>query len=371
MKKFLFLLVALLILTGSSASADGEKIPLFIVKVPLSDAVKAFNIESCPSYRNIDKPFTGDYYDTKELAFISLDPSDYNMTDSNANLVFRSIDSVEKTPSEGVVFFSVKFSYLVFQDGKLTKKEEFTTVGAGKTESEALDKCFKNATVHAADVAGVVSAHSGVFCISGIIPHEYILNCGKKDKVKKGDEFHVFSKRSGADIGRLFATDVQDDKTFAQSIHLKEKPLAGDTIEHRNTIGLGTAFYYDRIFGDNLNCFGFYEEYSRCLRAFRPIVGTEWINGLDESAWNIYAGLKTLWHLGYIDLSSIVFVGRGQVDGEFCYTGGSIKLLTEITPLDWLKFGIEGGYTKWIADHDDEFDDYGGFALGASLTLRY
>ena len=164
---------------------------------------------------------------------------------------------------------------------------------------------------------------------------------------------------------------MKDDITFAQPIHLKDQIIAGDGVEKVRMIGFGANFYYDRIFGDDLNCLGTYLEFFRFFRAFRFLVGTEHISGLDDNCWNIYGGLKTMWHLGYVDLSSLIYIGRGYADSDYRYTGGSIKLLAEFTPIDWIKIGLETGYSKWLADHDNDYPNYGGFLLGAGITLRF
>ena len=351
--------------------AQEDLIPVTIVEHPLPASAKPYSIAEYRSFVEMDRPFLGDDFSTRFAPFISDNPEDYTLEKPNEVLVIKKVVDVEKTESIGAVFFPVYFQYTVCQEGAENREYTFNTVGNGTTDEAALDKCFRNGAIHVSELAGTITAHPAEFFVSSMVSGEYVLSCGKKDKIHKGDEFHVYSKRNGQDIGRIYAVNVKDDITFAQPIHLKDQVIAGDGVDRINMLGLGSTLYYDFIFGDNLNCVGFYEEYFRGFRFFRFLIGTEYITGLDDNSWNIYGGLKTMWHLGYLDLSSIIYLGRGYADGAFRYTGGSVKLLAEITPMDFLKVGLETGYTKWLADHDKEYPNYGGFLLGASVTLRY
>ena len=365
------LLLSVFIFLSALAFAQDAEIPITIVEFPIPDQAKAYGIGEYRSFVEMDRPFMGDGFSAKFAPFVSENIADYPLDSEGGATVFKKVVDVEKTDSIGTVFFTVHFQYTVCQEGAEPKEYTFGTVGNGTTDEEALDKCFRNAAIHVSDIAGSITIHPSEFTVSSMVSGEYILSCGKKDKVAKGDEFHVFSKRNGQDIGKLYAVNVKDDVTFAQPIHLKDQIIAGDGVERVRMLGIGANFYYDRIFGDNLNCMGGYLEYFRFFRFFRFLAGTEYINGLDDNCWNIYGGLKTMWHLGYLDLSSIIYIGRGYADDDWRYTGGSVKLLAEITPMDWLKFGLEAGYSKWLADHDDEYSNYGGFLLGAGITLRF
>ena len=351
--------------------AQEDLIPVTIVESPLPASARPYSIGEYRSFVEMDRPFMADEFSTKFAPYKSENPADYTLTTLNEVLVIKKVTDVEKTESIGTLFFTVYFQYTLYQNGADPRQYTFNTVGNGKTDEEALDKCFRNAAIHVSDLASTVTAYPAEFFVSSMVSGEYVLSCGKKDKVHKGDEFHVYSKRNGQDIGRLYAVNVKDDITFTQPIHLKDQVIAGDSVNRVKMLGLASTLYYDFIFGDNLNCMGFYEEYFRGFRFFRFLIGTEYITGLDDNCWNIYGGLKTMWHLGYLDLSSIIYLGRGYADGAFRYTGGSIKILAEMTPMDWLKFGLETGYSKWLADHDDDYPNYGGFLLGASVTLRY
>lgn len=364
-------LIFILFLIPIALWAQENEIPVKIVELPLPESAQPYQFESYQSYVEMDRPLLGDGFDTEYIPYISDDPADYQTEEQGGILVFKKVDNVERTPSEGTTFFTVSFTYTIFQDGAEPVVHSFSTVATGTDDAKALDKCFRNATIHVADMAGTVSAHPASFYVSSMVSGEYVLSCGKKAKIRKGDEFHVYSKRNGQDIGKIYVVNVKEDVSFAQEIHLKDLVLAGDGVERVNLLGFGSNFYYDHIFGDNLDCFGFYQEYFRGFRAFRFLIGTEYITGLDDNCWNIYGGLKTMWHLGYLDLSSLIYLGRGYADGDWRYTGGSIKLLAEITPMDWLKFGLETGYSEWLADHDREYSNYGGFLLGVSITVRY
>ncbi len=366
-----FFLLILLIILSSFIYAQEEVIPIKIVEYPLPASARTYEISEYRSFVEMDRPFMVDGFSCKFAPYKSADIANYSYDTEGQAIVFKKVLDVEKTDSIGTVFFTVKFQYIVCQEGAEPVVHTFGTVGNGTTAEQALDKCFKNATIHVSDIAGSISIRPAPFTVSSMVSGEYVLSCGKKDKVAKGDEFHVYSKRNGQDIGKLFAVNVKDDITFAQSIHLNDQIIAGDGVEKVKFLGFGANFYYDRIFGDDLNCFGAYLEYFRFFRVFRFLIGTEHISGLDDNCWNIYGGLKAMWHLGYLDLSSLIYIGRGYSDSDYRYTGGSIKILAEITPIDWLKFGLETGYTKWLADHDDEYPNYGGFLLGAGITLRF
>ena len=366
----LLLLLSAFILMPLSAWAEDDIIPVSIVEYPLPDSARAYSVSEYRSFVEMERPFLGDEFSARFAPYKSADISDYPIEEGSV-LVFKKVLDVEKTESIGTVFFTVYFQYTICQDGAEPKEYTFSTVGNGISDSAALDKCFRNAAIHVADIAGAISAHPAPFTVSSIISGEYVLSCGKKDKIYKGDEFHVYSKRNGRDIGKLYAVNVKDDVAFTQPVYLKDMVIAGDSVEKIRLIGLSSNFYYDHIFGDNLNCFGFYQEVSRGMRAFRLLAGTEYMAGLDDNCWNIYGGLKTMWHLGYLDLSSLIYIGRGYADGDFRYTGGSIKLIAEFTPLDWLKLGVEAGYSEWLADHDNDYPNYGGFLLGAGITVRY
>jgi len=369
-RNILIFLIVFLLMPIFLFSQEAQ-IPVAIVEFPIPAEVRQYQIGEYRSFVEMDRPLMADEFSARFVPFTSGNPDDYTIASPDEILVFKKVVTVEKTESIGTVFFTAYFQYTVCQNGAERKEFTFNTVGNGTTDQEALDKCFRNGAIHVAELAGTITAHPAEFFVSSMISGEYVLSCGKKDKIHKGDEFHVFSRRNGQDIGRLYAVSVKDDITFTQPIHLKDQVLAGDSVDKVKMLGLGSNFYYDFIFGDNLNCFGFYEEWFRGFRFFRFLVGTEYMTGLDDNCWNLYGGLKTMWHLGYLDLSSIIYIGRGYADSDFRYTGGSIKLLAEITPLDWLKVGLETGYSKWLADHDDEYSNYGGFLLGASVTLRY
>ena len=370
MKKF-FLLLTVFILLSSFIYAQEDVIPIKIVEFPLPASARTYEISEYRSFVEIDRPFMGDGFSCRFAPFTSANISDYSYDTEGQAIVFKRVENVEKTDSIGTVFFTAKFQYIVCQEGAEPVVHNFSTVGNGTTAEQALDRCFKNATIHVSDIAGSISVRPAPFTVSSQVSGEYVLSCGKKDKIAKGDEFHVYSKRNGQDIGKLYAVNVKDDVTFAQPIHLNDQVIAGDGVERVKMLGFGANFYYDRIFGDNLNCFGMYLEYFRFFRAFRFLIGTEHISGLDDNCWNIYGGLKTMWHLGYLDLSSLIYLGRGFADGDYRYTGGSIKVLAEFTPIDWIKVGVETGFTKWLADHDNDYPNYGGFLLGAGITLRF
>ena len=366
----LFLLLAILIILPSILYAQEDVIPVAIVEFPLPDSARTYQISEYRSFVEMDRPFMGDGFSCRFAPYTSDNIADYPIGEGEA-LVFKKVEKVEKTESIGTVFFTAYFQYTICQEGAEPVVHTFSTVGNGTSDEEALDKCFRNAAIHVSDIAGSISAHPAPFTVSSIISGEYVLSCGKKDKIAKGDEFHVYSKRNGREIGKLYAVKVKDDITFTQPIHLKDQIIAGDSVDRVKMLGFGANFYYDRIFGDDLNCFGLYLEYFRFFRSFRFLVGTEHISGLDDNCWNIYGGLKTMWHLGYLDLSSLIYLGRGYADSDWRYTGGSIKILAELTPIDWIKIGLETGYTKWLADHDNEYPNYGGFLLGTGITLRF
>ena len=369
MRRILFFISALILLP-LSLMAQETVIPVRIVEFPLPESARTYQISEYRSFVEMDRPFMGDGFSCRFAPFTSEDINDYPLEAGEA-LVFKRVIDVEKTESIGTIFFSVNFQYTIRQEGAEPKVYTFSTVGNGISGETALEKCFRNAAIHVSDIAGSISVRPAEFTVSSMISGEYVLSCGKKDKVAKGDEFHVYSKRNGQDIGKLFAVNVKDDITFTQPIHLKDQVIAGDGVERVKMLGFGANLYYDHIFGDDLNCFGLYLEYFRFFRSFRFLVGTEHITGLDDNAWNIYGGLKTMWHLGYIDLSSIIYIGRGYADGDYRYTGGSIKLLAEFTPIDWIKIGVETGFTEWLADHDNDYPNYGGFLLGGGITLRF
>jgi len=366
-----FLLLLLLIMISGFIYAQEEVIPIKIVEFPLPASARTYEISEYRSFVEMDRPFMGDGFSCKFAPYTSADISDYSYDTEGQAIVFKKVVNVEKTDSIGTVFFTANFQYTVCQEGAEPVVHTFSTVGNGTTAEQALDRCFRNAAIHVSDIAGSISIRPAPFTVSSLVSGEYVLSCGKKDKIAKGDEFHVYSKRNGQDIGKLYAVKVKDDITFAQPIHLKDQVIAGDGVERVKMLGFGANFYYDRIFGDDLNCFGMYLEYFRFFRSFRFLIGTEHISGLDDNSWNIYGGLKTMWHLGYLDLSSLIYLGRGYADSAYRYTGGSIKILAEFTPIDWIKVGVETGYTKWLADHDDEYPNYGGFLLGAGITLRF
>ncbi|MBO7430942.1 MAG: hypothetical protein J6U56_08025 [Spirochaetia bacterium] len=367
----LFLLLTMLIILSGLAFAQEDVIPVTIVEFPLPDSARTYQIGEYRSFVEMDRPFMGDGFSAKFAPFTSADIADYPLDSSGGATVFKKVIKVEKTESIGTVFFTAYFQYTICQEGAEPKVYTFSTVGNGTRDEEALDKCFRNAAIHVSDIAGSISIHPAEFTVASMVSSEYVLSCGKKDKVYKGDEFHVYSKRNGQDIGKLYAVNVKDDITFAQPIHLKDQVIAGDSVERVKLLGFGANFYYDRIFGDDLNCFGAYLEFFRFFRSFRFLVGTEHISGLDDNCWNIYGGLKTMWHLGYVDLSSLIYLGRGYADSDWRYTGGSIKVLAEFTPIDWLKIGLETGFSKWLADHDNDYPNYGGFLLGTGITLRF
>ena len=369
-KKFL-LFLSVLILFSSFAFAQENVIPITLVEFPLPDSAKTYQIGEYRSFVEMDLPFMGEGFSAKFAPFKSENIADYPLDINGGATVFKKVEKVEKTESIGAVFFTTYFKYTICQMGAEPKEYSFSTVGNGSTDEVALDKCFRNAAIHVSDIAGSISLHPSEFNVSSMVSGEYILSCGKKDKVYKGDEFHVYSKRNGQDIGKIYAVNVKDDITFAQPIHLKDQIIAGDGVERVKMLGFGANFYYDRIFGDNLNCFGTYLEYFRFFRAFRFLIGTEYISGLDDNCWNVYGGFKTMWHLGYVDLSGLIYIGRGYSDSSFRYTGGSIKLLAEFTPKDWIKVGLETGFSKWLADHDNDYPNYGGFLLGTGITLRF
>ena len=370
MKKF-FLLLTVLILLSGFLYAQEEVIPIKIVEFPLPASARTYGIGEYRSFVEMDRPFMGDGFSCKFAPYRSDNLADYPIGDDGEALVFKKVVNVEKTESIGTVFFTAYFEYTICQKGAEPVVHTFSTVGNGTTDEMALDRCFKNAAIHVSEIAGSISVRPSPFTVSSMVSGEYVLSCGKKDKIAKGDEFHVYSKRNGRDIGKLYAVNVKDDITFTQPIHLKDQVIAGDGVERVKMLGFGANFYYDRIFGDDLNCFGMYLEYFRFFRAFRFLIGTEHISGLDDNSWNIYGGLKTMWHLGYLDLSSLIYLGRGFADGSYRYTGGSIKVLAEFTPIDWIKVGVETGYTKWLADHDNDYPNFGGFLLGAGITLRF
>ncbi|MBO7516389.1 MAG: hypothetical protein J6T61_01440, partial [Spirochaetia bacterium] len=313
MRRFLLFLSVLILLSGI-AFAQENVIPVTIVEFPLPASARTYQIGEYRSFVEMDRPFMGDGFNAKFAPFTSENIADYPLDSEGGATVFKKVDKVEKTESIGTVFFTAYFKYTICQEGAEPKEYTFSTVGNGPTDEAALDKCFKNAAIQVSDIAGSISVHPAEFTVSSMVSGEYILSCGKKDKVAKGDEFHVYSKRNGQDIGKLYAVNVKDDITFAQPIHLKDQVIAGDGVEKVKMLGFGANFYYDRIFGDDLNCFGLYLEYFRFFRSFRFLVGTEHISGLDDNCWNIYGGLKTMWHLGYLDLSSLIYLGRGYAD---------------------------------------------------------
>ena len=367
----ILVLAALLLVLGSILYAQEDQIPVTIVEFPLPASAKPYSISEYRSFVEMDRPLLDDEFATRFAPYISDNVEDYPFAVEGEVQVFKKVVNVEKTESIGTVFFTTYFQYIIRQQGAENREYTFNTVGNGTTDEKALDKCFRNAAIHVSELAATITAHPAEFYVSSMISGEYILSCGKKDKIHKGDEFHVFSRRNGQDIGKVYAVIIKDDITCAQSIHLKDQVLAGDSVEKVKMLGLGSTLYYDHIFGDNLNCIGLYEEYFRGFRFFRFLVGTEYITGLDDNCWNVYGGLKTTWHIGYVDVSSLIYIGRGYADGDWRYTGGSIKVMAELTPMDWLKFGLTTGYTEWLADHDREYPNYGGFTLGASVTLRY
>ena len=370
MRKLLLSLTLLILLSGL-LYAQEDLIPVKIVEFPLPESAKKYEIVEYRSFVEMDRPFMGDGFSCKFAPYTSANIEDYPIGDNGEALIFKKVVNVEKTESIGTVFFTASFQYTICQKGAEPVVHTFSTVGNGTTAEQALDRCFRNAAIHVSDIAASITVRPAEFTVTSMVSGEYVLSCGKKDKVAKGDEFHVYSKRNGQDIGKLYAVKVKDDITFAQPIHLKDQVIAGDGVDRVKMLGFGANFYYDHIFGDDLNCFGAYLEYFRFFRSFRFLVGTEHISGLDDNSWNVYGGLKTMWHLGYVDLSSLIYLGRGHADGDWRYTGGSIKLLAEFTPLDWLKVGVETGYSKWLADHDNDYPNYGGFLLGAGITLRF
>ena len=367
----LFLLLVVLILLSGFLYAQEDVIPIKIVEFPLPASARTYQIGEYRSFVEMDRPFMGDGFNCRFAPYTSANIADYPIGDDGEALVFKKVINVEKTESIGTVFFTANFEYTICQKGVSPVVHKFGTVGNGATAEQALDRCFRNAAIHVSDIAASITIHPAEFTVSSMVSGEYVLSCGKKDKVAKGDEFHVYSKRNGQDIGKLYAVNVKDDVTFAQSIYLKDQVIAGDSVDRVKFLGFGANLYYDHIFGDDLNCFGAYLEYFRFFRAFRFLIGTEHVSGLDDNSWNVYGGLKTMWHLGYLDLSSLIYLGRGYADSDWRYTGGSIKILAEFTPIDWLKIGLEAGYTKWLADHDNDYPNYGGLLLGAGITLRF
>jgi hypothetical protein len=370
-RKILLFLSVLILLSNLAFAQEEDVIHVTIVEFPLPETAKAYQIGEYRSFVEMDRPFMGDGFTAKFAPYRSANIADYPLDSESSAMVFKKVAKVEKTESIGTVFFTVFFQYTIVQEGVEPKVYSFSTVGNGISDDAALEKCFRNAAIHVSDIAHSITIHPAEFTVSSMVSGEYVLSCGKKNKVAKGDEFHIYSKRNGQDIGKLYAVNVKDDVTFARPIYRKDQVLAGDGVERVKMLGFGANFYYDHIFGDDLNCFGAYLEYFRFFRAFRFLVGTEYISGLDDNSMNVYGGLKTMWHLGYIDLSSLIYIGRGYADSDWRYTGGSIKLLLEYTPIDWIKIGVETGFTKWLADHDDEYSNFGGFLLGAGITLRF
>ena len=369
MRKFYFFLSAFILLP-IFLFAQENVIPIKIVEFPLPESAYSYQFQEYRSFKEMDRPFMGDGFSCKFVPYISDNAADYTIDEADI-LVFKKVINVEKTESIGTVFFTVYFQYTIYQNGEAPKEYTFSVVGNGAYSGAALEKCFRNGAIHVTDIASSISAHPADFLISTIVAGEYILSCGKKDNIGKGDEFHVYSKRNGQDIGKLYAVNVKEDITIAQPIYLKDQVLAGDSVDPVRLLGFGANLYCDWIFGDNLGCLGLYMEYFRFFRAFRFLVGTEYIAGLDDNCWNLYCGFKTMWHLGYVDLSSLIYIGRGYADGSFRYTGGSIKVIAEFAPKDWMKVGVETGFTQWLADHDNDYPNFGGFLLGAGITLRF
>lgn len=350
-------------------SVEG-KISLFLAKAPLTEGFEGYGIEE-KWYDLLNRPFEAGNIDLHEKAYISDFPEDYFKEKEDLFLVIQKLTGIEKRVSGDSVFFTVGFLYLIFRGHEKTDDVIFSVCGAGRDEHEALDKCFRDAAIHIADIPDMINAERSLFRISDFYAGEYILGCGKKNSVKNGDEFRVISRRSDIDIGKLYVTNVEDEISFAAPLFLKGTVFPGDIVKHIKFFGLGSYFYFDRIFDSGgMDCIGFYEEYFRGTKSFRPVAGCEFIKS-DTWNYNLYAGFKVVRRLGYTDISSLITLGRGYAEDSFRYTGGSIKLIADYTFFDRFKIFAEGAFTKWIADDQEDFSDYGGFAAGIGFAVKY
>lgn len=210
---------------------------------------------------------------------------------------------------------------------------------------------------------------SGEWKVESIYSGEYVLGCGKDQDIRKGDEFYLLSEE-GSRNGKLYAVRVTDDLTFARAAYSDRRIMAGDSIERIKMAGFGTRLYCDYIFGENALCCGAYQEYFRGFLAFRPVAGIEYAD-TGSGLMNLYGGLRTMHRFGRFDVSALLTVGRGCVDGDFCYSGGSMKLTADYPLGDHILFSGECGYTSWLPDHDDERDEISGFLIGCGITVRF
>ncbi|MCQ2604782.1 MAG: hypothetical protein MJ215_07090 [Spirochaetia bacterium] len=356
-----------------SAEVPQDSVPAIMavvhVKAPVTGEYREYITEN-PGYEFIDLPLEHRVSEYSELQFLSDDPKAYTV-DDNAVLVISRIKDVTRDVQQDLYFFRMKFMYSVYRHGDLIDDYQFVTIGTGDTQEEALKKCFRNGAVNVAYIFEKICGSQDLYTISGTYGNEYILSCGSEQKIRKGDEFKVMSKRSGSVAGKLYVTDLDAEQCFAHKMYLREMALPGDTVERIKLFGLATNVYCDMIFDDGvLFSSGVYEEFFRGCSSFRPLVGIEYINA-DSGNMNLYAGIKSMHHVGYIDLSGLVTLGRGYTDGDFRYWGGSIKIIADHIFADYFKISVENGYTRWIADKQDDFSDYGGFLLGLGFTFRY
>lgn len=366
MKKYLFLIF--LFLPALLFSLD-EKMEIILVEAPLSPEIDAGDIRSHQSYYLMEQPFVKGDCSFRRAGYISGNGGDYD-AGSGAFVVIQEITKADRMEYPEGLFISLEFRYTLFRGPELLSETVFTAAGTGKDEDEALEMCFGNGALSVVRIMDGISRDQSLWQVAGIYSGEYVLDCGRKDKVRKGDEFRLFSAADGEKKGKLFAVKVRDDITFVQAAWLDKKVMVGDRAERIRLAGFGTNLYYDYIFGDGVSCFGAYQEYFRGFLSFRPVTGIEY-NDFGDGLFCLYGGLKTMRRFGKTEISALVTIGRGSTGGEFCYTGGSMKLTAGFPAGDHILISGECGYATWLPDHDDEYDEFGGMLLGGGITFRY